>query len=578
VRNLTLALGATLLFVPAAHAQAPSVSAYPMPGTLTAGEKTTISFRGVARDGLGAITVRGSRSGTHTGELLAHPDGQGVSFVPAKPFRADETVSVATAHDVAGAQDGDFTFEIGDETTRKARPVELPDVGRGTVQQFETRPDLTPPSFTVTTAAPGRAPGHVFLAPKAGRGQDGPMIINDAGELVWFKATTGKLPADFRVQTYQGKPVLTWWEGQLFVGDGDGVAQIYDQSYRRVKTVRAGNGYSLDLHEFTITPRNTAVIMSYERFRRDLRPWGGPRDARVVDNIVQEIDLASGAVLFEWHSFGNVGLKESYIPAPRGDGYEWEYFHVNSAQITSDGNFLISARNTSTVYKVDRRTGKVLWRLGGRQSDFKLGAGVRFDWQHSARELPSGDLMIYDNSAAPPTRKASRVLTIRLDQQAKTATLVRALKHPNGLLSANQGNAELLPNGNTIVGWGSQRWFTEFDPSGKIVFDGRLARGNDNYRAFRSPWVATPATPPKVVARTSGGRTTARVSWNGATEVKRWELLGGASAETLAPLGSGYDGFETAVSASAAPALVAFRAYDAAGKVLTTTKPIRPAS
>ncbi len=532
VRKLMLALGATAAFTggttfvlaQASAQQAPVFSVYPVPGTLTAGERTTISFRGGTADAIGTVTVRGSRSGSHPGKLVAHPDGQGASFVPDKRFVANEKVSVSTDRNVVGATSGDFEINIGDETTRKARPVEFPNVGRGTVQKYATRPDLEPPSVTVTTAKPGRAPGLVFLAPKAGRGQDGPMIINDKGQTVWFKSTPGKIPADFRVQQLGGKPVLTWWEGQLFVGDGDGVGQVYDQNYNRVATVTAGNGYSFDLHEFTLTPQNTAIVLSYERFKRDLRPWGGPRDARIVDNIVQEIDLRTGAVLFEWHSFGNVSPKESNVPPPTGNGFEWEYFHVNSAEITPDGNFLISARNTSGVYKIDRRTGKIIWKLGGKDSTFKLGKGVRFDWQHTARQQADGTINIYDNSAAPPTRKNSRVLNVRLDEQAKTATLVKAFKHPLGLLSASQGNVETLPNGNLFVGWGSQRWFTEFDARGNVVFDGRIARGNDNYRAFRYPWVATPSTPPKVVATADSGKVTARVSWNGATEVARWEL------------------------------------------------------
>lgn len=586
MRILSFALGATAALaggttfvLSQAQAQSPAFSAYPVPGTLTAGEKTTISFRGGNADALGTVTVRGSESGTHTGKLLAHSDGNGVSFVPSKPFEANETVTVSTDRDIVGASNGDFKISIGDETTRKARPVEFPDVGRGAVQEYATRPDLSPPAVSVTTAKPGRSPGLVFLAPKAGRGQDGPMIINDKGQTVWFKSTPGKIPADFRVQQLGGKPVLTWWEGQLFVGDGDGVGQVYDTNYKRVATVTAGNGYSFDLHEFTLTPQGTALVLSYERFKRDLRPWGGPKDSRVVDNIVQEVDLRTGAVLFEWHSFGNVGLKESNIPAPTAPGFEWEYFHVNSVELTPDNNFLISARNTSAIYKIDRRTGKVLWTLGGKNSTFKLGKGVRFDWQHSARTQADGTINIYDNSAAPPTRKTSRVINVRLDEQAKTATLVRSFKHPLGLLSSSQGNVETLPNGNLFVGWGSQRWFTEFDPQGNVVFDGRIARGNDNYRAFRYPWVATPANPPKVLATAEDGKVSARVSWNGATEVARWELLGGNDANTLAPLASRpYGGFETAVSANGTPAVVALRAYDAAGKVLATSAPVKPGS
>jgi hypothetical protein len=582
VWKLTLAAGVSIAvgvmtFSPAQAQQEPvRFSAYPMPGTLTAHPKTTISFRGGDAAALGTVTVKGSRSGDHPGTLKAHSDGQGVSFVPNKPFDENERVTVTTDREVVNADGGDFSFEIGDETTRSLRPVELPNVGRGTVQTFRTRPDFEPPSVTVTTAKPGRASGLVFLAPKAGRGQDGPMIIDDKGQMVWFKPMQGKLAADFRTQTYDGKPVLTWWEGRLYVGDGDGVGQIYDDTYKPVAKVRTGNGYSYDLHELTITPRNTALVMAYERFERSLKAWGGPSDAKVVDNIIQEVDIKTGQVVFEWHSFGNVSPDESLIGVPKNRGSEWEYFHANAIDLDRDGNFLISARNTSTIYKVNRATGKIMWRLGGKKSDFKLGPGVRFDWQHSIRALPNGDLRIYDNSAAPPVRKASRAITVRLDEQAKRATLVSAFRHPRNLLSANQGNVETLPNGNLFVGWGSQRWFTELSPTGEVLFDGHIARGNDNYRAFRYPWSAKPYAPPRVSATTSGGKVTAYVSWNGATDVTRWELLGGANAWALTPIGSAAkDGFETTLRADTQP-FVAARAYDAAGNVLTTSAPVRP--
>ena len=210
------------------------------------------------------------------------------------------------------------------------------------------------------------------------------MIIDNAGKLVWFKAMKGKVAADFRVQTYQGKPALTWWEGQLFVGDGDGVGQVYDSSYQPIAQVRTGNGYSFDLHEFTITPRNTALVLAYERYERSLKAWGGPADAKIVDNIVQEVDLATGLVLFEWHSFGNVSPEESGVPVPKLNGSEWEYFHANAVDIDNDGNFLVSARNTSTIYKINRATGKIMWRLGGKKSDLQARRGreVRLAAQH----------------------------------------------------------------------------------------------------------------------------------------------------------------------------------------------------
>jgi hypothetical protein len=586
VRKLTLALvailalgGLTTFGLATAQNEPVTYSVFPLPGTLTASAKTTITFRGGDAASIGAVTVKGSKSGAHEGTLKQHSDGQGASFAPSKPFEEGEKVTVTTDRNVVNATGGDFSFDIGDETRRTLRPVESPDVGRGTVQAYATRADLSPPSVTVTTNKPGTAPGLVFLAPKAGRGQDGPMIVDNSGELVWFKAMKGKIAADFRVQTHQGKPVLTWWEGRLFVGDGDGVGRIYDSSYRPVATVRTGNGYTFDLHEFTITPRNTALLLAYERYNRSLKAWGGPKDAKIVDNILQEVDLATGLVLFEWHSFGTVSPDESGIPVPKRKGSEWEYFHANGIDLDADGNYLVSARNTSAVYKINRATGKIMWRLGGKKSDFKLGPGVRFDWQHSIRAQPDGTYKLYDNSAAPPVRKASRVLTIKLDEQAKTATLVSALKHPRGLLASSQGNVERLPNGNVFVGWGSQRWFTEYSPTGEVLFDGRLARGNDNYRAFRYEWSGRPATPPKAVATAGGGIITSRVSWNGATGVARWELLAGADANSLAPIGSKpSEGFETAITVKSTAPLVATRAYDAAGNVMATSAPVKPSA
>jgi hypothetical protein len=581
VRTL-IAAGSALLVLAAAGpaAAAAAVSAYPAPGTPYAMPATQISLRGAPPAQLGTVTVTGSRSGKHAGTLKPHSDGLGASFVPKRAFTPGERVTVRTGLDVVGAKDGDFTIAIGRPTGHGPRVGEPPAVGRGNLQSYATEPGWQPPAVTITTAKPGRAPGLVFLAPKGGRGQDGPMIVNDYGQLVWFKPMgDGDLAADFRVQTYEGKPVLTWWQGKLFTGDGTGTGVIYDTGYRQIASVHAGNGYPFDLHEFTLTPRGTALITVYQRFKKNFRNWGGTRAGRIVDSIVQEIDVKTGLVLFEWHSLGDVGLSESYIPAPKPRGYEWDYLHVNSVAEDAQGNFIVSGRNTWTVYKVGRASGHVVWRLGGKRSTFKLGPGVAFAWQHNARPEPDGTLTLFDNDAGTaPVRKSSRALTLALDPVRRTAAVKTAFSHPLGLSSATQGDLELLPNGNQFVGWGSQRYFSEFTPSGELVFDGRIARGNDSYRAFRFPWSGRPAAPPKIRATTANGRTTVRASWNGATGVARWEVLGGASATALTPASSAASaGFETAISVPAQQ-FVAMRALDADGVPLGSTSTIRPAS
>ena len=331
--------------------------------------------------------------------------------------------------------------------------------------------------------------------------------------------------------------MLTWWEGQLLVGDGDGVGHVYDTSYKSVATITAGNGYSIDLHELTITPQNTAVVLSYERFKRDLRPWGGPRDARIVDNIVQEVDLRTDPVLFEWHTFGNVEPNESNVPPPTAPGFEWEYFHVNSAEIPPDGNFLISARNTSTIYKIDRPTGKIIWRLGGKNSDLQArpGRALRLAAQRplAGRRHPQHLRQLGRSAHAqelarahPPPRRAGQDGHARERLQAPARV---ALGQPGQRRDA----AERQP----VRRLGVAALLHRVRREGNVIFDGRLARGNDNYRAFRFPWVGCPSTPrrsspPPEAARSPLGELERR------DPSRPWELLGGAAASALAPIGS----------------------------------------
>ena len=235
-------------------------------------------------------------------------------------------------------------------------------------------------------------------------------------------------------------------------------------------------------------------------------------------------------------------------PGAQGKGSEWEYFHANAIDLDSDGNFLVSARNTSTIYKINRATGKIMWRLGGKKSDFKLGPGVRFDWQHSIRAQPDGRTRIYDNRAAPPVRKASRAITVRLDTPAKTATLVSAFKHPRKLLSASQGNVERCPTA-TCSSAGARSAGSPSSARPARCSSTATSPAATTTTARSATSGAATGPPPKVVATTKGGSVTAHVSWNGATNVTRWELLAGANARTLTPIGSAAKaGFETTVA------------------------------
>jgi hypothetical protein len=447
----------------------------------------------------------------------------------------------------------------------------------GTTQSFRSRPDLEPPSVGVNVeASDGVAPGYVFVSVKKGEGQDGPMIMDNEGHLVWF--SKDRYATDFKVQSYRGEPVLTWWQGGIVAGHGEGEYVIFDSSYREVRRVKAGNGYPGDLHEFSITPQDTALLTAYTETRADLSPIGGPRDVPVWDGVAQEIDLETGEVLFEWRSLDHVGVDESYRPPPEDPEEPLDYFHINSIEVEPDGNFLIDAKGTYAVYKVDRASGEVLWRLGGKRSDFEMGEGTRTVSQHDARRQEDGTITIFDNGAPPKLHDQSRGIVVELDEDAMRATLVREYTHPEKPLATSQGNMQVLSNGNVFIGWGTVPHSSEYGRDGELLCDLQFSGESQSYRAFRQVWSGCPAEDPAVAAeKGEGGKVNVYASWNGSTETATWRVLAGPKPDDLEPVGSvPREGFETAMAIRTDEPYVAVQAEDDSGRVLATSKAVEP--
>jgi hypothetical protein len=549
------------------------VTVSPVPGGRWASPATEISLRGLAPHRLGSIGVSGSKSGRHSGRLAPHSDGEGASFVPDEPFEPGEEVKVSTDLTVPGGRDGDYRFWV-------SRPAEPPpprtaERPGGPVQRFRSRPDLVAPQVRILKRSAKASPGRVFIAPKRGSGLNGPMMLDERGKIIWAREAPPDTEAfDFRPQRYRGQPVLTWWEGTSSVGVGAGEGVVLDQDYREIMRVRSGNGYEADLHEFLITPRGTALLLVYAYVNADLTSADGPEDGRAIDGIVQEIDLETGRVLFEWHSLDHVDLQESVWPVPEDATKEaWDYVHLNSVGVDADGDLLVNARHTHAAYKIDRRTGTVRWRLGGRKSDFKLEDGAEFFYQHDVRRRPDGAITLFDNAAsqAPQPGKKSRGMALELDEESRTASVVDEWVHPAELLSETQGGTQVLPNGNVFIGWGSQPAFSEFTADGELVYDGRIAKGNDNYRAYLGSWVGRPATKPSLVLDGSEGV----VSWNGATEVARWQLLAGPRRSSVRPVAAAPKrGFETALPVPSDARVVVARALGKGGRTLGESPPV----
>ena len=564
---MVLACAVAVLCSGGAVAAPQPVYVFPVPLARFASPRTQITFRGVNPAQIGPIRVDGSRSGAHSGHILPDSDGRGGSFIPDAPFFPGETVVVRTGLQIVGGSNGAFPFRVA-SPARPNRGAAFPPAARvrGDIARFRSRPDLAPAAVTVTRQSSRTAKGDIFIGPEVGPIQDGPMIVDWRGRLIWFKPLPHRqFATDFRVQRYHGKPVLTWWEGKVAVGIGTGRGVIADRSYREIATVHAANGLTADLHEFQLTPSGTALVTAYFPVYTDARSVHGSARQVVEDCVVQEIDIPTGLVLFQWDSLDHVPLRGSHGPLKT----PYNYFHVNSVQRDRDGNLIISGRNTWSVYKVDHRTAATLWILGGKHSSFKMGRGTQFAYQHDARVRARGDRLItvYDDGGSPFVHN-SRGVTLRLDFKHKRATRVRQYAHSPALQSQFEGNMQQLSNGDEMIGWGQPPFFSEFNRRGQMIFDARFVGANSSYRAWRMRWNATPNTLPAIAAANRGGRTTVWASWNGATGVTRWRVLGGSTPNRLHVVGAANrSDFETAINVGR-QSYVAVEALDGRSHVL----------
>jgi hypothetical protein len=553
------------------------VTISPLPGSRDASPQTQISFLGVPASDLRVLSVAGSRTGAHAGRMAAYSQGDGASFIPARPFVEGERVTVRAQLRIGRSARALLDrFAIARQDSIPATPAAVRTGPQ--VQHFRSRPDLEPPLVTVTAQSPAVAGGDEFLTPYAGPGQAGPMILEPDGGLVWFKALPPHVSAtNLQVQEYEGRPVLTWWQGDISEhGFGLGEDVIADQSYTDIAHVKAGNGHEADLHEFQLTPQGTALLTAYYPILCNLSAVGGPAYGALTDAVFQQIDVRTGLVMYEWTSVDHVAVGESEERAATSSmSWPFDFFHINSIGLDRDGTLLVSARNTWTAYDVDPRSGQILWRLGGRRSSFKLAPGAATAFQHDPRELADGEISEFDNGASPKVHSQSRAVVLSLDRQNETATLVSQFTHTPPVLSESQGSVQALPGGDWFVGWGQEPYFSEFSPEGRLLFDAHLPSGDRSYRSFRFPWTGTPAHPPAFALEPAGqGGATVYASWNGATLVSSWRVLAGSTPTRLTPVAQvARSGFETAIALPAGTVGpdVAVQALAVDGSVLGTS-------
>jgi hypothetical protein len=323
------------------------------------------------------------------------------------------------------------------------------------------------------------------------------------------------------------------------------------------------------MHELEVIDGESLLLTVYQPRPYDLSAYGvKPPAGWAMDGVFQEIDIKSGEVLFEWGSLDHIPLTETYVPLGLnpvvGDGLSnttaWDYFHINSVDKSSQGDYVVSARHTSGIYKISGKDGSVIWRLGGKHSTFDM-PNFNFSSQHDARVHAENDthtvLSLFDNGSDNyrNTSLTSSGMIVALDHETNTATLIKRFEAPGeGLRSTSQGNTQLLPNGNMLIGWGSIPSISEHTADGTPIYFATLMDNDSmNYRTFKYNWTATPADSPALAVRAPpNGATTFWASWNGGTDYSHWNFYG-TSADSddfvlLARIGK--QGFQTTYTSS----------------------------
>jgi EmrB/QacA subfamily drug resistance transporter len=468
--------------------------------------------------------------------------------------------------------------------------------------QFVSAPKLHPPIIRKAsgqvsgTPAPGLILTGAFydLSKPPMRGQSGPLIIDNNLQPVWFRPVPQNVvAANLDEQTYQGQPVLTWWQG-VVTNTGQtssGKYVVVNQHYKTVATLHGADGWVLTLHTMVIDGDH-AWVTANKNVPMNLSKWGGVYNGTLVDSALQEYDLRTGKLLSSWDAFKHIGLDDTHS-LPPGNGFPWDAYHINSIDLIGKNSALVSMRDTWGVYKINTTSGKIQWTLGGNHSDFKFEKNAQFKYQHDVTLLPDGDISMFDDHCcflesggtylAPTGPSRAEVLRINVDNH--TASLVSEYRHHDedgrqGTDASYMGSAQLLPNGNVFVGFGNLPFFAEYSKSGTMVMDALFPGPDLTYRAIKIPptaFVGSPLTPPHGAVRQVHSKPTVYASWNGATQVASWRVLAGSSEHQLTAVATlAKSGFETAIPVSQDYNVYKVQALDANGRVLGTSKTFGP--
>jgi hypothetical protein len=366
------------------------------------------------------------------------------------------------------------------------------------------------PGLTVTTCDTNAVgDGYIFLEVTDSSTNGGyyVMMLDNSGSPVWYQSVTN-YTYDFRPLPNGYLHYANIYHTHSWTGGGDCTHQILDDSHNPEETITAGNGYVADSHDIQLLPNGHVLLEGYYLTQMDVSKYvvGGYPNALVAGAIIQELDQQRN-VVFQWRSWDHFTIPTYFPPTaftnPAAKNPVIDALHINGVVMDTDGNLLVSNFGMD-VWKINRQTGQIMWRLGGPANQFTF-VGVNLQQAlgsfsgHTLSRLDNGDILIYCNADQLATRP-SRVYEYKLDETNKVATLVWSYASPTNYYAWHYGSAQRLPNGNTLIGWGgadimpgiggvTNQWIpacSAVTSNGTVVFQMQFNDPKmDSYRAFR---------------------------------------------------------------------------------------------
>ncbi|MBD3410851.1 MAG: hypothetical protein GF419_11665, partial [Ignavibacteriales bacterium] len=457
------------------------------------------------------VRIVGSLSGEMNAVVRLADDGRSVSVFPEREYQAGERVEIEASEwrtiddEAAPSVRVEFTIrEALPEPSASLIVNAYPDytidprtADESFAQTLSSADTASLPAMTVThtgTTGEGAVVGSIIVTDPSYISYN--FAIDDAGDAVYCKTFPSRT-WDF---TRHANGLFSYGRQLKSYGGFTEVEFVLlDENLTEFDTVQMVGGYTADHHHFEILPNGNRLVEAYDIRQIDMSEIveGGKPNAFVIGSVLQEID-ADGDLVFQWRSWDHIPINDSFVDLTQN----WiDYMHTNAFIVDIQGDYLASARHLSQIFKIDRRTGEVVWRLGGEKNDFAFvgeddsNAPWYFSMQHDVRRLANGNILIFDNGNQHSTH-VTRVVEYDIDDSTMTATPVWEWSHPDGVKSGHSGNSRRLPNGNTIIGWGSsvQPSVTEVNSAGEIVWEMSHDEATYMYRAHRVVWDEQAAT------------------------------------------------------------------------------------